>query len=112
MAGDGMEPAGGPPERVREVLKRDIAKWQRSSEYRGHQTGKIIFPCVERVGSPSGRARINDSSAIGDLRTAAGKSREAREVCSVSSTFAHLLRSLHPTLGLVAKRSTEALLMR
>ena len=29
MAGDGMEPAGGAPERVREVLKRDIAKWQK-----------------------------------------------------------------------------------
>ena len=29
MAGDGMEPAGGPPERLREVLKRDVAKWQK-----------------------------------------------------------------------------------
>ncbi len=29
MAGDGMEPAGGSPERLREVLKRDIAKWQK-----------------------------------------------------------------------------------
>ena len=29
MAGDGMEPAGGSPERVRDVLKRDIAKWQK-----------------------------------------------------------------------------------
>jgi tripartite-type tricarboxylate transporter receptor subunit TctC len=28
MAGEGMEPAGGAPERVREVLKRDVAKWQ------------------------------------------------------------------------------------
>jgi tripartite-type tricarboxylate transporter receptor subunit TctC len=29
MAGDGMEPAGGSPERLRDVLKRDIAKWQK-----------------------------------------------------------------------------------
>lgn len=29
MAGDGIEPAGGSPERLREVLKRDIAKWQK-----------------------------------------------------------------------------------
>jgi len=29
MAGQGMEPAGGSPERFREVLKRDIAKWQK-----------------------------------------------------------------------------------
>ena len=29
MAGYGMEPAGGSPERFREVLKRDIAKWQK-----------------------------------------------------------------------------------
>jgi len=29
MAGDGMEPAGGSPERFREVLKRDIGKWQK-----------------------------------------------------------------------------------
>ena len=29
MAGDGMEPVGGSPERFREVLTRDIAKWQR-----------------------------------------------------------------------------------
>ncbi len=29
MADDGMEPAGGSPERFREVLKRDIAKWQK-----------------------------------------------------------------------------------
>jgi tripartite-type tricarboxylate transporter receptor subunit TctC len=29
MAGDGIEPAGGSPERFREVLKRDIAKWQK-----------------------------------------------------------------------------------
>jgi tripartite-type tricarboxylate transporter receptor subunit TctC len=29
MAGDGMEPAGGSPARFRELLKRDIAKWQK-----------------------------------------------------------------------------------
>ena len=29
MSGDGMEPAGGSPERFREVLKRDVAKWQK-----------------------------------------------------------------------------------
>ena len=29
MTGDGMELAGGAPERFRDVLKRDIAKWQR-----------------------------------------------------------------------------------
>ena len=29
MASGGMETAGGSPERVREVLKRDIAKWQK-----------------------------------------------------------------------------------
>ena len=28
MAGDGMEPSGGSPERLREVLKRDVGKWQ------------------------------------------------------------------------------------
>jgi tripartite-type tricarboxylate transporter receptor subunit TctC len=27
MAGDGMEPAGGSPERFREVLNREVAKW-------------------------------------------------------------------------------------
>jgi tripartite-type tricarboxylate transporter receptor subunit TctC len=27
MAGEGLEPAGGPPERFREVLQRDVAKW-------------------------------------------------------------------------------------
>ena len=27
MAGEGLEPAGGSPERFREVLKRDVAKW-------------------------------------------------------------------------------------
>jgi tripartite-type tricarboxylate transporter receptor subunit TctC len=29
MAGDGIEPTGGSPERFREVLKREIAKWQK-----------------------------------------------------------------------------------
>ena len=29
MAGEGMEAVGGPPERFLEVLKRDIAKWQK-----------------------------------------------------------------------------------
>jgi len=29
MAGDGMELAGGAPERFRDVLKRDVAKWRR-----------------------------------------------------------------------------------
>ena len=29
MAGDGMEPAGGSPEHLREVIKRDIAKWRK-----------------------------------------------------------------------------------
>jgi len=29
MAGEGLEPAGGSPERFREVLKREIAKWQK-----------------------------------------------------------------------------------
>lgn len=27
MAGEGLEPAGGPPERFRDVLQRDVAKW-------------------------------------------------------------------------------------
>lgn len=27
MAGEGLEPAGGPPDRFREVLQRDVAKW-------------------------------------------------------------------------------------
>jgi tripartite-type tricarboxylate transporter receptor subunit TctC len=29
MAAAGMEPAGGSPERFREVLKRDVAKWKK-----------------------------------------------------------------------------------
>ncbi len=39
MAADGMEPAGGPPERFREVLKRDVAKWQRVVKVAGIKTG-------------------------------------------------------------------------
>ena len=37
MAGDGVEPVGGPPERLRQVLTRDIAKWQNVGQARGHQ---------------------------------------------------------------------------
>ena len=29
MEGNGIEPAGGSPERLREVIRREIAKWQR-----------------------------------------------------------------------------------
>ena len=29
MAGDGMEPVGGSPERFHEFLKRDVVKWQK-----------------------------------------------------------------------------------
>jgi len=29
MAGEGLEPAGGPPEQFRDVLKRDIPKWRK-----------------------------------------------------------------------------------
>ena len=29
MAGEGLEPAGGPPQRFQEVLKRDVPKWQK-----------------------------------------------------------------------------------
>ena len=29
MTGDGLEPVGGSPERFREVLLRDVAKWQK-----------------------------------------------------------------------------------
>ena len=39
MAGDGMEPVGGSPERVREVLKRDIAKWQKVVKLAGIKPG-------------------------------------------------------------------------
>lgn len=39
MAGDGLEPAGGSPERLREVLKREIAKWQKVVEIAGIKPG-------------------------------------------------------------------------
>ena len=29
LMGEGMEPGGGPPSRFLDVLKRDVAKWQR-----------------------------------------------------------------------------------
>jgi len=29
MAGDGIEPGDGTPERFREMLKSDVAKWQK-----------------------------------------------------------------------------------
>jgi tripartite-type tricarboxylate transporter receptor subunit TctC len=29
MAGEGVEPLGGPPERFRDTLKRDVPKWQK-----------------------------------------------------------------------------------
>jgi len=29
MAGEGLEPAGGPPEQFRDVLRRDVPKWIR-----------------------------------------------------------------------------------
>jgi tripartite-type tricarboxylate transporter receptor subunit TctC len=39
MAADGLEPAGGSPERLREVLKRDVAKWQRVVKVAGIKAG-------------------------------------------------------------------------
>ena len=39
MAGDGMEPVGGSPERFREVLSRDIAKWQKVVKIAGIKAG-------------------------------------------------------------------------
>ena len=39
MAGDGLEPAGGSPERFREVLKREIAKWQKVVKIAGIEPG-------------------------------------------------------------------------
>jgi tripartite-type tricarboxylate transporter receptor subunit TctC len=39
MAGDGIEPAGGSPERFREVLKRDVAKWQKVVKIAGIKPG-------------------------------------------------------------------------
>jgi len=29
MEGEGLEPAGGPPEQLRDMLNREIPKWQR-----------------------------------------------------------------------------------
>ena len=43
MAGEGMEPAGGSPERFREVLDRDVAKWREGGQGRQHQAGKLTF---------------------------------------------------------------------
>ncbi|MGH8648171.1 MAG: tripartite tricarboxylate transporter substrate binding protein [Burkholderiales bacterium] len=39
MTGEGMEPAGGSSERFREVLKRDIAKWQKVVKTAGIKPG-------------------------------------------------------------------------
>jgi tripartite-type tricarboxylate transporter receptor subunit TctC len=39
MAGYGMETAGGSPEHFREVLKRDIAKWQKVVKLAGIKPG-------------------------------------------------------------------------
>ena len=39
IAGDGMEPGGGSPERVGELLKRDVAKWQRVIKVGGIKPG-------------------------------------------------------------------------
>jgi tripartite-type tricarboxylate transporter receptor subunit TctC len=39
LLGDGVEPAGGSPERFREVLNRDIAKWQKVVAVAGIKPG-------------------------------------------------------------------------
>jgi tripartite-type tricarboxylate transporter receptor subunit TctC len=39
MAGDGLEPVGGSPQRFHEVLKRDIAKWQKVVKIAGIKVG-------------------------------------------------------------------------
>ena len=39
LAGDGMEPAGGAPERFREVLKSDVEKWQKVVKTAGIKPG-------------------------------------------------------------------------
>src|SRR5262245_7038213 len=39
MAADGLEPVGGSPERFREVLQRDIAKWQKVVKTAGIKLG-------------------------------------------------------------------------
>jgi tripartite-type tricarboxylate transporter receptor subunit TctC len=39
MAGDGVEPVGGSPERFHEFLKRDVAKWQKVVKTAGIKSG-------------------------------------------------------------------------
>jgi tripartite-type tricarboxylate transporter receptor subunit TctC len=39
LLGNGMEPSGGPPDRLRKVLERDIAKWQKLIEATGIKPG-------------------------------------------------------------------------
>ena len=39
LTGDGMEPAGGAPERYREVLENDVAKWQKVVKTAGIKPG-------------------------------------------------------------------------
>jgi tripartite-type tricarboxylate transporter receptor subunit TctC len=39
LAGDGLEPASGSPERFREVLNRDVAKWQKVVKIAGIKPG-------------------------------------------------------------------------
>jgi tripartite-type tricarboxylate transporter receptor subunit TctC len=39
LAGDGMEPVGGAPERYREVLRSDVAKWQKVVRTAGIKPG-------------------------------------------------------------------------
>ena len=39
MAGDGMEPTGGSPERFHDYLKRDVAKWQNVVKIAGIKPG-------------------------------------------------------------------------
>jgi len=39
MAGEGLEPAAGPPERFREILRRDLAKWQKVVQIAGIKPG-------------------------------------------------------------------------
>ena len=39
LAGDGMEPVGGAPERYREVLMSDVAKWEKVVRTAGIKAG-------------------------------------------------------------------------
>jgi tripartite-type tricarboxylate transporter receptor subunit TctC len=39
MTNDGLEPAGGAPERFASVLQRDIAKWQQVATVAGIKAG-------------------------------------------------------------------------